>query len=297
MTRTLAFLLLIASPALADRGAVHPDLATCAAARKRMPGGPVVVARVEAVDTLVVAPRAPRPARLPPDQVRLRVLEVLAGGAASARLTRAAEAGPVPVYWMGQLGRGERWASPPVGSTLIVPIDAPQAGDGAFAVRAGTCVLTHTAANVAAVRAELARRAAGPEDLERAYAALRDHRQAVEEVHCPIVGGTWQDGACVGLPMPTVAWEAVLPRPQAECARTGGAWFTFSSTCTDTCSYHPPGSCGQVLTDACQCGAGRCWLDGPAGAGTCVDAPVWHHSLDLDEIDTDYLFKRRPAGP
>ena len=97
--------------------------------------------------------------------------------------------------------------------------------------------------------------------------------------------------------MPTVAWDAVLPRPQAECARTGGAWFTFSSTCTDTCSYHPPGSCGQALTDACQCGAGRCWLDGPAGAGTCVDAPVWHHSLDLDEIDTDYLFKRRPAGP
>ncbi|MEZ4475189.1 MAG: hypothetical protein R3F60_31240 [bacterium] len=297
MTRALIFLLLIATPTLAlgDRAAssVFPDLATCAASRKHLTAGPVVVARVEGVDALVVSARRQRPARLPPAQVRLRVLEVLAEGGPSTRLARAADAGPLTIYWMGQLGGASRWPPPQVGSTVIVPVDVRPRG--AFAVRAGTCVLAHTAANVAAVRTELARRRTREEAWERLDEGRAAHRRAVEEAHCALVGGTWRGGECARLPMPAVQWEATLAQPEAECARTGGAWFTFSSTCTDTCSYHPPGLCGQALTDACRCGAGRCWLEGPEGAGTCVDAPVWHHSLDLNEIDTDYIFKQLAA--
>lgn len=47
------------------------------------------------------------------------------------------------------------------------------------------------------------------------------------------------------------------PDRQTSCAKNGGTWRDFPNTCADTCGPHD--SCGEAITDSCDCGKDKCW--------------------------------------
>jgi hypothetical protein len=84
---------------------------------------------------------------------------------------------------------------------------------------------------------------------------------------------------CVDLPLPSIPWESVLPDEREECERVSGEWHQYRSTCVESCDYDKNDVCGTVITPACRCGAGRCWIGkrkrNDDSVGTCIAVPAW----------------------
>ena len=207
------------------------------------------------------------------------------------------------VSWPGAYR--QRLRPPPVGARIILsftgvpstrklmealrdPTRRPIASKGSPTV--GRCFLADTQVNRDAVATEvdqvLVREVNGIQR-DRAFRAQASARQRriddCAQDLCEHFDGRWDPTrrpSC-DLLMPEVDWSTVLPNGGAECARSGGELGKFSSTCQDECVFEAPEMCGQMITEGCHCGAGRCWLYEPGGRlGTCVEAPPWNRQLN-----------------
>lgn len=48
---------------------------------------------------------------------------------------------------------------------------------------------------------------------------------------------------------------------KTSCKDSGGKWVGFSNNCVDSCDYIRGNvqTCGQILTQGCDCGPNKCW--------------------------------------
>ncbi len=58
--------------------------------------------------------------------------------------------------------------------------------------------------------------------------------------------------------------------PRLTCARGGGFWTRFSSTCSD-CESMAYGICGQMITEGCGCDRGGCFNGVACVPASCMD--------------------------
>lgn len=98
--------------------------------------------------------------------------------------------------------------------------------------------------------------------------SMRCARNMLPRCICP-EGECYENGKCKDIPQNILAFflaktSQVVDRakdPKGVCKKAGGTWNTFPDACAGSCTKHrSPGTmCATVVTEGCDCGAGKCF--------------------------------------